>query len=644
MSLLRQLWITVIFASVLAWLGSFAVSTYTARDYLQQQLLAQSADGATSLALSMTQTAKDPAMRELMVTALFDSGHFELVRFSDLAGRGVVERRHYGVESRAPTWFIRMLPINVKPGEALVSDGWNQAGKVTVIAHKRFAYDALWNGTLQLLAVMVALAAILGWIMSRMMRWIQNPILEMVKQATAIGERRFITMPEPRVVELRSAVRALNLMVEQVKAMFAEQATRIEDLRADANRDAMTALPNRGFFMGRLRNELDGDDSAPSGAMALVRLANLAEVNRRLGRERTDALIRAAADVLRELAGRQEGQLVARLNGADFAWLMAGVDTVQAAEFAASAARALEALHRHGHADQTPVGHIGVTRYKRGDEIGNVMSRADAALMSAESAGRSEPVVMPDQAPLVARTHDEWRALLNAAIRDRGFALVTFPVLRIDGRHWHDEAMIRMRAPDEGAPWTAGQFMPAADRLGMTCDLDLLAVELALQRLYSHPGLIAVNVSPISLQDLRFREGLQRLLAAAPQAARRLWMEVAEAGLDQGLSGLAAVSPILSQYGVKLGIEHFGRHFSAIPRLYAQRVDYLKIDGTFVAGIEDNAGNQRLVKAIADVARGLEIEIIAERVHSEAEWNTLKELGVAGVTGPAASLRTQPSQ
>lgn len=639
MSLLRQLWITVIFASLLAWLGSFAVSTVTARNYLEQQLLAQGADAATSLALSMTQNAKDPAMRELMVTALFDSGHFELVRFSDVGGAVSVERRQQAVETDAPAWFVRMLPIEAKPGEALVSDGWSQAGKVTVIAHKRFAYDALWRGTLQLLGVMLVIGALLGWAVTRMIRWIRRPINEMVQQAKAIGERRFVTMPEPRVVELRSAVRALNLMVEQVKAMFAEQANRIEDLRSDANRDSLTALPNRSFFSGRLRSELDGDDSAPSGALALVRLSELAEVNRRLGRERTDALIRATADVLREVAGGRESHVVARLNGADFAWLMPGAAATEAGEWASTVARGLEALHRHGHADQTPVAHIGVARYKRGDELGTVLARADAALMAAESAGRSEPVVSLDDAPLAARTHDEWRQLLSDALRARGFALATFPVLHVDGRAWHDEAMIRMRAPDDGTPWTAGQFMPAADRLGMTCDLDLLAVELALQRLQTHSGAIAVNLSPISLQDLRFREGLQRLLASAPAAARRLWVEVAEAGLDQGLAGLAAVSPILAQFDVKLGIEHFGRHFSAIPRLYAQRVDYLKIDGTFVAGIEDNAGNQRLVKAIADVARGLEIQVIAERVHTDAEWHTLAELGVAGVTGPAASRR-----
>jgi diguanylate cyclase (GGDEF)-like protein len=638
MSLLRQLWTTVIVASLVALVGSAGVSLYTARSYLEQQLLAQGADGASALALAISQQPKDDRTApELLVTALFDSGHYELVRFADAHGGVVVERRSQTPPSVAPEWFVRLVPLEAAPGKALVSQGWSQSGTVTVVAHKRFAYDALWRGVLQLLGLMCVLAVLWGLAMNFVMRWLRRPVDKMVEQAHAIGERRFVTMPEPRVVELRAAVRALNLMVDQIRSMFAEQANRIEDLRAEANRDALTMLPNRNFFIGRLRSELSDESAAPVGALALVRLAHLGDVNRRLGRDRTDALIKSTADVLRDAAVSERDHFIARLNGADFAWLMPGADPERAGQYAAIATRALEALHRHGHADESPVGFVGVTLFKRGDELGSVLSRADTALMRAERGEEMVPVISGYNAPLVARTQDEWRAVLTTAIRGRSFALATFPVAHIDGRLWHEEAMMRMRAPDDGAPWTAGQFMPAADRLGMTADLDRLAVELALQRLLHSSGSIAVNLSPISLQDLKFRDGLQRLLAASPAAARRLWVEVSEHGLDQGLSGLAAVAPILAQHGCKLGIEHFGRHFSAIPRLYAQRVDYLKIDGGFVADIEENAGNQRLVKAIADVARGLGIVVLAERVHSEAEWQVLAELGVAGVTGPAVT-------
>ncbi|WP_341675617.1 EAL domain-containing protein [Niveibacterium sp. SC-1] len=643
MSLLRQLWIVALAACALAFAGSFAVSLITARSYLQQQLLAQATDGAAALALSMSQQAKDEATAELMVSALFDSGHYARIRYEDARGKTVAERVSETSASDAPAWFTGLLRLDPQPGTALVNRGWNQAGRVTLVPQVRFAYEALWQGALQLCVVMAGLALILGLSLSVLVRWLRGPLNEMVAQAEAIGERRFVTMREPKVRELRSAVRALNLMVDRVRVMFGEQAARIEDLRTEANRDPLTSLPNRGFFLGRLRSELQDEDAAPTGALALVRIAGLADLNRRLGRERTDALLRSTADVLREVADGEAEHFLARLNGADFAWLMPGADPDTASRLAASAARALEALHRHGHADRSPVGFVGVALFHRGDELGHVMARADAALMRAERGEDAEPVISAYDTPLVARTQEEWRSLLQAALAARDFALAGFPVAHIDGRAWHEEAMMRMRAPDDGAPWTAGQFMPAADRLGMTVALDLLAVELALQRLHHVTGPIAVNLSPISLTDLQFREGLQRRLAASPAMARRLWVEVSERGLDQGLSGLAAVAPILSQHGCKLGIEHFGRHFSAIPRLYAQRVDYLKVDGSFVAGIEENAGNQRLIKAIVDVARGLDIQVLAERVSTTAEWQTLAELGVAGVTGPAVTERLRPS-
>lgn len=645
MSLLRQLWISVVVASLIALVGSFSVSVLTARSYLEQQLLAQGADGATALALSMSQQpAGDKAAAVVLVQALFDSGHFESIRYADIYGYTVVERKSPTPQSSVPNWFARLVAFEARPGEALVSQGWKQAGSVTVVAQKSFAYEALWRGTLQLLGLMVGLGLLWGLAMSLIMRWVRQPIRAMVEQAQAIGERQFVTIKEPGVRELRTVVRSLNLMVEQIRVMFAEQAARIETLRTEANRDALTGLPNRSFFLGRLRAELEGEDTPPQGALALIRVANLIETNRRLGRERTDILLRTAADILREAAIEAGDHLVARLNGADFAWVMSGANAEQAKAGAMTAVRALEALYRHGHADQNPVGFVGVTLFRRDDDQSAVLARADAALMRAERGESESPVVGDYDTPLVARTQEDWRQLIKAAVRDRGFALAAFPVAHVDGRLWHEEVMMRMRSPDEGTPWTAGQFMPAADRLGLTAELDLLAVELALQRLqHSTAATLAVNLSPISLQNLTFRERLPKLLASAPGAARRLWVEVSESGLDQGLSGLAAISPILTQYGCKLGIEHFGRHFSAIPRLYAQRVDYLKIDGSFVAGIEENVGNQRLVKAIADVARGLNILVIAERVFTEAEWNELANLGVAGVTGPAVTARLRHS-
>ena len=139
MSLLKRLWISVVVAMGVVLAGAFAVSLLTARSYFEQQLQAQASDGAVSLALSMSQQSKDAATAELLVTALFDGGHYRLIRFTDASGRVVVERSQPDVGEGVPEWLPAVLPMHIRPGQAQVSDGWRQVGLITVEAAQGYA-------------------------------------------------------------------------------------------------------------------------------------------------------------------------------------------------------------------------------------------------------------------------------------------------------------------------------------------------------------------------------------------------------------------------------------------------------------------------------------------------------------------------
>lgn len=640
MSLLTRLWLSVLVAMLLALSGSFALSVLTARNYLAQQLFAQASDSATSLALSMSQQHKDAAMRELLVSALFDSGHFESIRYFDVEGKLQVERLTTAPASSAPVWFVALVPLEAAPGEALVSDGWRQAGKVEVRASARYAYAELWSGTLKLALTQGGIGLLLCVVVALLMRWTQKPLRAIVEQAVAIGFRRFVMLPEPDVPELRVVGRAMNSMVGRVQAMFAEQASRIEQLRNDANRDALTRMPNRSLFMGSLREALHDEQAAPGGALVVARVLDLAGVNRRIGRERTDILIQACASLLGDVVRQHdESATIGRLNGAEFGILLPELDGAGTQRLCQQLLEGFDRLYRQEYVDREPVAAIGWTLYRRGEDLGGVLLRLDACLMQAESA---QPPLAGNagETPHTAARSDEWRSRIEMALATRAFRLAFFPVLRVDGALLHREAMLRM-LDVEGVPITAGQFMPVASRLGMTARLDLLTLESAMIHLDEESGDIAVNLSPLSLADPAFLPGVRAILGSAGRRAPRLWVELSERGIGEtgGLDALADFAALLSQHGCKLGIEHFGRHFSAMPRLHALSVDYLKLDGAFVAEIESNEGNQRFVKAVVDVARSLEIQVIAERVASEAEWQALSALGVAGVTGPAVTAR-----
>jgi len=640
MSLLRRLWISVVVAMGVVLVGAFAVSLLTARGYFEQQLRAQSGDGAVSLALSMSQQSKDEATIELLLSALFDGGHYRLIRFTDAAGRVVVERRQPDVAEGVPAVLVKLLPMEVRPGQAQVSDGWRQAGVVTVEAARAYAYRSLWSGGLQLASLMLAIGLFWAVAVSALLRWVRRPLAEMAEQAEAIGAGQFRELPEPDVIELRSVARALNHMAERIRTLFAEQAARIAALRDEGSRDAGTGLLNRAYFSGELRRALSDSDVPSTGCLGLLRVADLAGLNQRLGRARTDAWLAALGKTLQGSLDGLEDVSLARVGGADFAFLLPGLGIDEGRDLFGRVLSAVVALELQADGGALKA-HAAVVGYWRDELPGAVLARADSALMRAEAAGML--VADGDGGAQVGADaqggEGEWRAMLEGALSRHAFTLVDYPVLTRDGELVHRECMLRLPARSGGGMLSAGQFMPAALRVGLAAACDLEAVRLGIARLGASSDPVAINVAPRSLIEPGFLDRLDGLLATAGRDAARVAVEVSERGLDANLAGLEALAEVLARHGAQLGIEHFGRQLAALPRLYAIRLAYLKLDGSFVAGLHENVGHQRLVKAIVDVARGLNVVVYAEQVHSEAEWAAAAALGVEGMTGPEASRR-----
>lgn len=323
MSLFRRIWLTIIGLTFAAFVGSLLVNTLTARNYLEKQLFIKNKDNATALALSMSQqTDKDPVTMELLLSALFDNGHYQEIRLTDPNNKVIVERTAPAdLDLGAPAWFVRLLPIKVSPGVAHITEGWKQYGTISLTSHSKFAYQDLWQGTLELIGWFAAGGILAGVLGTLMLRLITRPLDQVVDQAHAITERRFISVPEPKVPELKSVVAAMNDMVARVKQMFAEEAARLDTMRKKLNYDANSGLPNRDYFMGRLREALESEESAPYGVLMMLRLKDLIEINRKLGRAETDKLLRSIGNILKELCGTHDKWLPARLNGPDLAIL-----------------------------------------------------------------------------------------------------------------------------------------------------------------------------------------------------------------------------------------------------------------------------------------------------------------------------------
>ncbi|PKO89415.1 MAG: GGDEF domain-containing protein [Betaproteobacteria bacterium HGW-Betaproteobacteria-12] len=639
MSLFRQIWFAVIVSALIAFAGSFVASMLTARHYLSQQLTIKNNDNAASLALSMSQLEKDPVTVELQVAAVFDSGQYAAVRVIAPDDRVMIEKTSPPQADDVPDWFVHLFPIVSEPGRAQVSSGWNQFGTVELISHSHFAYRELWEGGLRLLVWFVVGGGLMGLLGMHFLQRIKRPLDAVVDQAEAICEQRFIRIPEPAPHELKSVASAMNAMVDRLKAMFAKEAARLEAMRREATLDAMTGLANRPYFLNQLDAALSDDDAIPSGSLFLLRIADLAGINRRLGREMADELLRRLGAALHEHTAERPGAAAARLNGADFALLLPGVH--DPAPVAESLLATFNDQVSAGLIDGERIGHIGSASYLHGQGIGTLLSRVDTALACAEGQGALAWAPAESGSQPHATTNADWRKLLDGAIHTQRLRLIEFPVANSRGQLLHLECPLRLQAAEGGEWLTAGSFMPIASRLAMTSELDLAAARLALDRIAAGAAAVAVNLSGESLLAPDFRHRLLALIGSRKELAPRLWLEVAEVGAFRHFGEFQTFCNALRPLGCRLGIEHFGRQFSEIGRLHDIGLDYLKVDGSFIRAIDSQPGNQAFLKGLCSIAHNIGLTVIAEGVQSAGELAALPELGFDGATGPAVPREKQ---
>lgn len=634
MSIYRQLWLAVIVSMLVALAGSLLASSLSARAYLSEQLTLKNDDNAAALALSLSTQGADAVAVELAVSALFDSGHYERIRVVDPLGKVLVERRMASGNYGAPAWFARLLPIESRPGQAHISSGWKQLGTVELVSNSRFAYDSLWHNVWELAAALFLATLVGGYLGTLILRRLRAPLLAVIGQARAITERRFTTIEEPDVPELRQLATAMNATVGRLKGMFEEETARLDAMRREANCDPLTGLANRGHFLARLHQALEAEESRGVG-LILVRVADLAGINRRQGRDATDELLRRFAAVLQGEAESQPESLVARLNGADFALLVAGQASVRPL-----AERLLSHLVQEASpfVAEAPAAFIGVGVFPRGVELSAALSQVDGALAAAEADGgnaiREVGQGAGEDAP---KSAEEWSRLIRHALDRHWVRLISFPVVDFGQRLLHRECPLRLMLDEQGEWLPAGRFLPVAERLKLTSRLDLSAIALGLKDLTEQPALtgLAVNLSASSLQDRNFRAELRNLLRHNAQSARRLWLEVPESGALKHFDEFRDLCGELKRSGCKVGIEHFGRQFSQVGQLHGLGLDYIKVDASFVRGLEDNPGNQAFLKGLCTIVHGIGIQAFAEGVVSEAEMRALAGVGFDGATGPA---------
>jgi diguanylate cyclase (GGDEF)-like protein len=636
MSLIKQLWLGILVILLLALGGSFVISLVSAKQYLQEQLQLKNIDNANSLALSMSQLEKDPVTIELLVAAQFDTGHYQYIQLTAPDGQILVERKAEQHNRHIPEWFAQLANLQVTPGVAQIQDGWQQYATLTLESTSQFAEQSLWQNSIRLLQWFLIAALISGLVGTWILKYISRPLDMVVHQAEAIGERRFITSQEPRTAEFLRLVRAMNTLSGSVKTMLDKETRQLEILRRESQLDGLTGLYNRTHFFNLLDALLSDRENETQGCVFLVRLLNLAQVNNNLGRQETDRALKEVAAVLATSAEFMERAFTGRLNGSDFALVIAGAHSVDSLARQIST-RIQNHLAAAGLAQLALP--LAASEFLVGEERGTLMHRLDGALAQAELQGdfgvmalSAEKFANKDTSPVQRRNLEDWRQSLRQALNENKLELASFPVKTLSNSIIHFESPARLQLDQNLQP--AGYFMPWASRLGLMPQIDLAVLKIALHQLSFTQTPLAINISAEALCDANFRSQALSIIEKEKHKAGELWLEFSESAALRHPAEFRNFCHSLHDLGCHLGLKHVGTDFARIENLQDLGLNYLKLDEAIIRDISSNPGNQGFIQSLCKIGQSLGMLLIASGVKTADEKLTLSSLGIDAFTGP----------
>jgi diguanylate cyclase (GGDEF)-like protein len=409
--------------------------------------------------------------------------------------------------------------------------------------------------------------------------------------------------------------------------------TRVQEerLQYEVSHDGLTGLANRALFRDRLTSAL-----AATGPVSvlLVDLDDFKTVNDLLGHGVGDRLLVSVARLLQAEVG--DDGLPVRVGGDEFAVLLTGADPEELAE------RLLTALTRPISEDRLLVrASIGIAVAAPGATVDSVLRNADVAMYTAKQRGKAGFVRYADGMGEPVLAHMQLGGELRRALDNDEFRVIYQPIVRLDGyRLIGVEALVRWHHPTRGVVGPA-EFIPTAERTGLIVPLGRFVLRETCRQAaawlaeFGADALkeAGLNVSARQLHDPDFVSDVASALADSGLPCERLVLEVTESAVLRGRQVSRTLSE-LDRMGIRLALDDFGTGESSLSLLRAFPAAIVKLDKSFVDGIEIDDGRpavadarQAVARAVIQLAYAFGLDTVAEGVESAEQVAVLRELG-----------------
>ncbi|WP_348739198.1 putative bifunctional diguanylate cyclase/phosphodiesterase [Pseudomonas rhodesiae] len=395
--------------------------------------------------------------------------------------------------------------------------------------------------------------------------------------------------------------------------------------------DALTELPNSTLLGDRLTQAIAlGRRHDTQLAVMFIGLDRFKRINNALGYPVGDEVLQQVSHSL--VATVRDSDSVFRYGSDEFVIVLHDVQHPQQTQHIADKVLRTISATRHvaGH-DLSVTASLGISIYPNDScNAVELIKHAETAMHTSKERGANDFSFYTEDMNLRAQRQQNLESAIRQALERDEFVLHYQPKLDLrSGRIVGAEALIRWFQPRSG--WVSpADFIPVAEDSGLIVPLTQWVLRQACEQAQAWRGMglpplcMSVNVSPIDFRQRDFVDNLAAILKQSGLPPARLELEITESVLMQNVDETVDILQKIKAMGVRLALDDFGTGYSSLSYLRRFPIDVLKIDQSFVRGLNVNSQDAQLISAIIGMGKSLELNIIAEGVETVEQLNFLK--------------------
>ena len=410
-----------------------------------------------------------------------------------------------------------------------------------------------------------------------------------------------------------------------------ERAHRLE-LLDQARRDSLTDLPNRAAAEEILKSAANVARAAQQQfAVLFLDIDHFKDINDTLGHTIGDQLLLSATkEIKRSL---RNADILTRFGGDEFLMVLPGTGQQGATVTTERILAAFQKPIQVGDHALAVTPSIGIAIYPdHGRDIDTLIKHADTAMYESKRQGRNAYTVYVEQLGAQVRERIEIEHKLRNAVQQNELRLVYQPIIDIaSGRMVGAEALIRWHAAD-GKSRSPAEFIGIAEDCGLILPIGEWVLKTACAQAQSwvaagHDLWIAVNLSTRQFKDPHLLQKIEAALRDSGLDNHRLEIEITESAAMLHPEATIKILGQLKTLGVHIAIDDFGTGYSSLSYLKRIPADKIKVDKSFVAGVNDGTDDTAIVRTVVALATALEKKTVAEGIENEDQFHAIRKLG-----------------